>query len=475
MVFNSFSFLVFLPVVLAGHALLQGRALRYWLLIMSYVFYGWRQPWWYLALLFTSSVLDYTVTNCMAGSKSPRARKAWLLLSIVGNLGLLCTFKYLAYLANTANTLSSWLHLGFSAPVPHLPLPVGISFYTFQTMSYTIDVYRGRLPAEKNFVTMALFVAYFPQLVAGPIERAGNLMAQVAAKQSRSVDDILQGGCRVAYGLLKKVIFADWLAVLVNKVYANPGSASTWDLVLATYGFAFQIYLDFSAYSDIAIGSARMMGIHIMENFRWPYLSRTISEYWQRWHISLSTWLRDYLYFPLGGSRRGVRRTVLNVFIVMLLGGLWHGASHTFIFWGLWLGLGIALYHIYRVFVLGGKKDDINRPLAWSDTIPILITFHWMLMSRVFFRAQSIHEAFYIIGRFFHPWGAPTFSVPMEDVTRSIIFMGLTMLAHLGGRLGFRLTDLRSPVPVGAFLGAAAALTLVLFAPTGEKFIYFQF
>jgi D-alanyl-lipoteichoic acid acyltransferase DltB (MBOAT superfamily) len=479
MLFNSLSFLLFFPIVLLGHALLKDRPLRLWLVIMSYVFYSWGQPWWYAGLLFFTTAVDYQVAQRIALARSPRARKGWLMISVIGNLSVLGLFKYLEYLMALTNRFSGWLHLGFSVPVPDLPLPVGISFYTFQTMSYTIDVYRGKLAPARSFLNLALYVAFFPQLVAGPIERAGNLLHQLSQKMARTSEDVLLGLTRIFWGLAKKVVAAEWLGIVVNRVYGHHETATTWDLLLATYGFAFQVYLDFSAYSDIAIGLSRTMGIRLVENFRTPYLARTMSEYWNRWHISLSTWLRDYLYFPLGGSRKGAWRTVLNIFLVMMLGGLWHGASNTFLLWGLWIGLGIALYHLYRIYILGGVKDDPERPLAWRDLVPIILTFHWMVLSRVFFRAHSGEQAFHILGKFFtQPWGPVHFDVPLCDVWRAVGFMALAMVAQLARRLGWRTTwpaQGYSPVLAGALWGLLATAILLLFAPTQSQFIYFQF
>lgn len=473
MAFHSLEFLVFAPIALLGSTLLQGRALRVWLVILSYIFYGWAVPW-YCMLLFASTLLDYVVALRMDATVQPSRRRAWLLASLIGNLGLLGTFKYAGFVAGWLNRVAAALGLAIDVPVPELPLPVGISFYTFQTMAYTIDVYRRKLRANPSFITVALYVAFFPQLVAGPIERATNLMPQLAAKQPRSAEDVMAGVSRILWGLMKKIVFADWLGLFVNQVYAVPSSASGGELLLATYAFAFQIYLDFSAYSDIAIGLGRIMGIRIMENFRWPYLARNISEFWKRWHISLSTWLRDYLYIPLGGSRRGPSRTILNVFVVMFLGGLWHGAANTYIFWGLWIGLGLALFHGYASLTPGERSE--TTPLRWRDVPGVLLTFHWMLVSWVFFRAPSIGEAFAILGRIAQPFGqAPT--VSPEVTIRTMVFVAIVVLAHLlrGSGLGLSWERLRSPVTVGAFWGGLIVCMATLFAPEQEPFIYFQF
>jgi len=474
MSFHSLEFVIFAPIALLGHALLNGRAMRLWLLALSYVFYGWGTPW-YCILLFASTVLDYVVAlRIEAALDVARRRKAWLLCSLIGNLGLLGTFKYVPFLTRMTNAAAELLGLGVALPVHELPLPVGISFYTFQTMSYVIDVYRRRMSAARSFTTMALYVAYFPQLVAGPIERADSLMAQIERKQPRSRDDVLGGVSRILWGLVKKVVFADWLAVFVNEVYARPAQMSSGELLLATYAFAFQIYLDFSAYSDIALGLGRIMGVRLMENFRWPYLARNLSEFWGRWHISLSTWLRDYLYIPLGGSRLGWRRTLVNLLIVMALGGLWHGAANTYLAWGLWIGLGLVIFHTYARLVPADR--DPRRPLRWTDAPGILLTFHWMLISWVFFRSRGLSEAATILGRWLR-WDGPAEGVALGVAARTAAFMAIIVLAHAlrGAGLGLRWERLRSPVAVGALWGGLIILMAAFFAPAQEPFIYFQF
>lgn len=472
MSFNSFAFLIFAPCALLGHVVLRGRALRIWLVVMSYVFYGWAIPW-YCLLLFASTVLDFFVALRLSGSDSRRRKRAWLLVSLCGNLGLLAAFKYLGFFARSLNGLAAALHLDLSLSPPELLLPVGISFYTFQTIGYTIDVYRGRLEPTRSFTAFALYVAFFPQLVAGPIERAGHLLQQLVEKQPQTDEDVLAGTSRILWGLVKKIVFADWLAVFVNQVYGDPARASGWDLALATYAFAFQIYLDFSAYSDIAIGLARVMGIRLMENFRWPYLSRNISEFWRRWHISLSTWLRDYLYVALGGSRKGTPRTVLNVLIVMFLGGLWHGADEKFIVWGLWLGLALGIYHWFAAHRPTATEPE--TPFRLSDLPAIFMTFHVVLLSWIFFRASSLSDALYVLGRFTHAWG--DFTQPPDDIIRTAVLITVAALAHLAGAIGLthRLFTARSPAFAGAFWGMATALITASFAPVGERFIYFQF
>lgn len=474
MVFNSYAFLIFAPVVLLTAAWLRGRALRIWLIVASYVFYGWAEPA-YCLLLLASTLLDFNLAQRIDQSDSPHKRKQYLWLSIFGNLGMLASFKYLGFFTQTINGVAGLLHVPLELDSPQISLPAGISFYTFQTLAYTIDVYRGKMKATTRFSTMALYVAFFPQLVAGPIERAERLMPQIEQRQPRNSDDVMSGISRILWGLLKKIVFADWLAILANDVFSRPGSASQWELVLATYAFAFQIYLDFSAYTDIAIGLSRTMGITLQENFRWPYLSRNISEFWRRWHISLSTWLRDYLYIPLGGSRSGVMRTALNVLIVMFLGGLWHGADWKFVNWGLWHGMGLVIYHFWSKFTR--SHNDENTPFRIRHIPGIFLTFHFVLFSWVLFRAESMTSAIKIFQKLFSPWPEVSFLWSMEDIARPALVLLLAVAAHAVRGMGWtdKLTRVRSPYLVGIFWGLIVVMIALFAAPIRARFIYFQF
>lgn len=474
MVFNSFAFLIFAIVVLAVYTMLRGRPLRVWLVCMSYVFYGWANPW-YIFLLIISTVLDFTIGLRLANETSQRNRKRFLTASLIGNLGLLGVFKYSGFAVRSLNDILAALGVQSNLVPPDILLPVGISFYTFQTLSYTIDVYRRKLEPTRSFTTFALYVAFFPQLVAGPIERATHLLHQLKEKRVYKSDDVLQGFSRVLWGLSKKVVFADRLGWYVATIYNNLDRASNTEIVLATYAFAFQIYLDFSAYSDIAIGLARMMGIHLRENFRWPYLARNISEFWQRWHISLSTWLRDYLYIPLGGSRRGTVRTAINLVVVMFLGGLWHGADLKFIVWGLWLGGALGVYHTYATVLK--KNSSADDPFRLWDLIGIVVTFHVVWVSWVFFRADSTTQALHLLRGFMEPasWAkVDFFAAEYKLIVLAVLGMtgGLHILRGLG--VGRSIAANRSPVAVGIFWGLLIIAMLLFHAP-GERFIYFRF
>jgi len=475
LLFNSFEFLVFAPIALLGHALLRGAALRWWLVAASYVFYGWANPW-YCLLLLASTVLDFGAGLGIGRARSALVRRAWLVASLVGNLGLLAVFKYSGFFVRSIDEIAAALGLELGIPVPDILLPIGISFYTFQTMSYTIDVYRGAFAPTRRFSTFALYVAFFPQLVAGPIERASHLMRQIDQKQPRTTDDVLAGVSRIFWGLLKKVVFADGLAVYVNQVYGDPGTALPGAIVLATYAFAFQIYLDFSAYTDIAIGLARVMGIDLRENFRWPYLSRNIAEFWRRWHISLSTWLRDYLFVSLGGLRHGPVRSFANAMLLFFLVGLWHGAGARFIAWGLWIGACYVVFHLWSLRRPRDRRTD--RPHRLGDWLGVAITFHVMWLSWLLFRAPSLAGTAELVHTLIHGWSGPWFAVVgIEDAWRAVALLVIAAAAHALRGFGWTapLTRMRSPWVVGVFWGACVVAMGVLHAPVRERFIYFQF
>lgn len=476
MLFNSVEFVLFIAIVLPLYALLRGRLLRVFLIIASYIFYGWANPF-YCLLLLASTVLDFNIGQRMNRTENERTRRYYLFLSLAGNIGLLGVFKYSGFFVNSINDIASVVGVDLGLIAPTIILPVGISFYTFQTLSYTIDIYQRKMEPTDDFLSFALFVSFFPQLVAGPIERARDLLPQLMTKQPTSTDDILAGITRILWGMMKKIVIADNIAIFVNEIYGSLfQSASNAELILATWLFAFQIYFDFSAYSDIAIGLARLMGIHINENFIHPYVSRNVSEFWRRWHISLSTWLRDYLYFPLGGSRQGIARTLMNVVIVFFLGGLWHGADVKFIIWGLWIGLAIGLYNLGANLL--GVKHDWTRRFYVRDLIGIFITFQIISVSWVFFRADSMGQAIEIFERLLSPdvWanGGAWEGYAMSLAVRWLVFLVIT---HLIRGIGITqpLQRIRNPYMLGIFWGVLIAVMMVFFANTSATFIYFQF
>ena len=393
--FNSLSYLLFLPAMLLLYFLLPRRVKNPVLLIASYGFYmGWG-PAYALLLLFA------TLTTFFAALAMERElwgrRKLWLAAALVLNFGVLFVFKYFNFFAGLTAVALRALGLAVPAVSVDLLLPVGISFFTFQVLGYAIDVCRRKIPAEHSFVDYALFVSFFPQLVAGPIDRAGSLLPQLKAVRSFS-DENLKAGClRLLWGLMKKMILADRLATIVNTVYADVASYSTGQLLLASVCFSFQIYCDFSAYSDIAVGSARMLGVRLMENFRFPYGAHSLKEFWRRWHISLSTWFQDYLYFPLGGNRVPKWRHCLNLLIVFTVSGLWHGAAVTFVLWGLLHGLGQVAGILLKPVREWVYRRVIPKESAVMRCLSLLATFALVTAAWVFFRAVTVADALHVL------------------------------------------------------------------------------
>jgi len=356
----------------------------------------------YIILIILSTIIDYSAGIMMGKTEDKQKRKKYLVLSLVSNLGLLFLFKYFNFFNGSIKVLFDSLHITYHIPGLSLMLPVGISFYTFQTLSYTIDVYRGVKKPEKHFGIFALYVSFFPQLVAGPIERSTRLLPQFFEKHKFDYVRITDGLKLILWGLFKKVVIADRISYLVNYVYNDVYSYQGLPLIIATVLFAFQIYCDFSGYSDIAIGTAKIMGFDLMDNFNRPYFSKSISEFWKRWHISLSTWFRDYVYIPLGGNRVAMWRVYINIFIVFLVSGLWHGANWTFVAWG-------ALHGFYLLFSLWTQaiRKKILR-FSRLDQYPLLykyfrvgITFSLVCFSWIFFRANNITDALYVVSNMF--------------------------------------------------------------------------
>ncbi len=395
MSFVSVAFFIFLPVVFTVYWLL-GRNLRWqnlWLLLASYVFYGW-WDWRFLILILITSVSSFVSGLWLEHAQHKRAVVA---SNIVLNLGILGVFKYYDFFVENLQKL--FLQVGYSLDVPtlRLILPVGISFYTFQSLSYTIDVYRGKLRATNDVVAFFAYIAFFPQLVAGPIERASHLLPQMLGSRTFRYDEATDGLRRMLWGFFKKMVVADNCAVAVNLIWENYAEADALTLIGGMLLFTFQIYGDFSGYSDIAIGTSKLFGINLMENFRLPYFSKNIGEFWRRWHISLMTWFRDYLYIPLGGSREGSIRTVRNVFIVFLLSGLWHGANWTFVAWG---GYNACLLTVQR-WLRSNQKSDLSDTPTWHSIPQIIFTFFLVAIGWVVFRSASIAEAFDYLTRLF--------------------------------------------------------------------------
>ncbi len=401
MLFNSLHFLIFFPIVTAVYFSIPHKYRWILLLISSYYFYmSWKAE--YVILIIISTLIDYIAGIIIYNSKTQRRKNLFLWLSLLSNLGLLFTFKYFNFFSDSLRTILQQFSIQLDPITLKVLLPVGISFYTFQTISYTIDVYRGEIKPQKHIGIFALYVSYFPQLVAGPIERAKNLLPQFFEKHYFDYKRVTDGLKLMLWGFFKKVVIADRLAIIVNTIYATPTDYNGIPLILATVFFAFQIYCDFSGYSDIAIGSAQIMGIRLMDNFNRPYFSKSISEFWKRWHISLSSWFKDYLYIPLGGNRVSTSRWYFNLFVTFLVSGLWHGANLTFVIWG-------ALHGFYVIFGVITKtlKDrllNITKLIQFPRLIQlsrILSTFVLVNIGWVIFRANNVSDAFYILTHLF--------------------------------------------------------------------------
>jgi len=417
MLFISWQFVVFLVVVLAGLRLMPTRESRQCLLLVaSAVFYGSHTPW-HLLILATPSLIDFACATRIEESLDPVTRKRWLLLSLISNLGLLGYFKYADFFADSIGDL-----LGVTTVPLGLALPLGISFFTFKTLSYTIDVYRREIPACRSMWRYAMFVSYFPELVAGPIVRASVFLPQMDRTLKPSRERTIVGLQLILLGVTKKLFVADRLATLVNPVFAAPQGYSQLTVLSAVVAYSLQIYCDFSGYSDIAIGVSRIIGFDLPENFNLPYLATSITEFWRRWHITLSQWLRDYLYIPLGGNRKGPRRTYVNLLITMLLGGLWHGAGVTFIVWGLLHGIGLAVHKLWSTHVPRGWRP-FHGVLGW------LATYSFVCLAWIFFRAPDFSSAALMLRKIggLEPGGATWIYLPL------FLILPLVVAAHAAG------------------------------------------
>ena len=406
MLFNSIEFLIFLPTVFCLYWFVFQKNLRgqnLLLLISSYVFYAW-WDWRFLSLIFLSTVVDYFVGLRIYESSDKKTKKSYLWISILFNLGLLGFFKYFNFFIDSwVDFLGAFGYQHQSTWTLKVILPVGISFYTFQTMSYSLDIYFKKLKPTKDFISFASFVSFFPQLVAGPIERASNLLPQILNNRVFKYEQGVQGLRLILWGLFKKVVIADSLAWRVDYCFDHYADLDGGTLILGLIYFAFQIYCDFSGYSDIAIGTSKLFGFELMSNFKFPYFSRDIGEFWRRWHISLSTWLRDYLYIPLGGSKRGKWLSIRNIFIIFIVSSFWHGAKWTFIIWGF---IHALLY--IPLFLRGKNRQHTTTVVAENSWLPTAkelfqmgITFFSTLFAWIFFRSESINNATDYIFRIF--------------------------------------------------------------------------
>lgn len=468
MIFNSLTYAAFLPLVLLAYWGFGKRRQNLVLLVASYIFYGW-WDWRFLSLLMLSTVVDFTIGQAMHGSDVDEHRKRLLFLSLAVNLGLLGVFKYFNFFVDSAVDALSAAGVSANAPSLRLILPVGISFYTFQTLSYTFDIYRRRLEPTRSLLNFATYVAFFPQLVAGPIERAHQLLPQIVAPRERPGLDRVQSGLTlIAFGLFKKVVIADMVAPIANRNFDNAEVVGGSATVVGIIAFSLQIYGDFSGYTDIARGTSRLLNIELMRNFEQPYLSRNITEFWRRWHISLSSWLRDYLYIPLGGNRNGTFNTYRNLLITMLLGGLWHGAGWNFVIWGALHGGALAIHR-----ALGGKSDD--GPIRLTDIPRIGVTLLFVAFAWVFFRAESFSQALTVIEHAtWFLWSGPEFSFDFLTVAAAGVLVLVTDLWQRFER-DREVAAGKVPVMSGAMVGVAAVAIAIFSGGESAPFIYFQF
>ncbi len=476
MLFNSFHFVFFFLIVTSLYYLLPNKYRWLLLLISSCFFYGFFVPIYLLILGFTI-VVDY-FAGILIEKSVGKKRKQFLILSLVANIGILATFKYYNFFNDI---LTSFLHVfDIQNHVPYLSilLPIGLSFHTFQAMSYTIEVYRGNQKAEKHFGLYALYVMFFPQLVAGPIERPQNLIHQFYEKHPFRYENISIGLKLMLWGLLKKVVIADRLSVYVNAVYNNAEHHSGVTFMVATVFFAFQIYCDFSGYSDIAIGTAKVLGYDLMKNFNRPYLSKSVAEFWNRWHISLSTWFKDYVYIPLGGNRVAIKRIYLNLLIVFIISGFWHGANWTYIAWG-------ASNGVLLILTMSLKKMEIpflkNKKLSLIFTpISIGITFILICLTWIFFRANSIHDALMIyqkIGSLEGSLYIPKIRNEIFSLLYSIVaILALITIEVKQEFFKEKFQEIQNRYMIKQISYAMILIIIVLFGVfDGGQFIYFQF
>ncbi|HEU5073251.1 MAG TPA: MBOAT family protein [Polyangiaceae bacterium] len=461
--------LIPVAVVSAVVALCAGKVRLIFILLASYVFYA-HWDWRFLFLIWGSSTADWLLGNAIANAPSSAARKRWLLGTVVLNLGVLGTFKYFNFFADSLRAALEGLGVPMSPVTLEVMLPIGISFFTFESMSYVIDVYRGDIKPQRSYLEYLSFVAFFPHLVAGPIVRPRDLLPQLAGPPRFSAEEASEGLFLIALGLLKKVAIGDYLALnLVDRVFDAPMRYSAVECYAAVLGYAVQIYCDFSGYTDIAIGSALLLGIRFPLNFNAPYKARDIADFWRRWHISLSTWLRDYLYVPLGGNRKGAGRTYLNLMLTMVLGGLWHGAAWTFVVWGALHGAALAITRFWK-----SMRPSVRREPAWRGWLGTFFTFHFVCAAWIFFRARSFDEASLIFDRL------ASLSTYTPNLPWTLVAMlALGLVSHYvpenwyqGARRGF----IRLPAPAQAVaLFAIAVIVRRTASADAVPFVYFQF
>ncbi len=466
--FASLEFGLFFLVVYGLYRGLPRRGQNHMLLVASYVFYGaW--DWRFLLLLLLSTVVDFAVGRRLGSTDDARARRALVLASLLTNLGILGFFKYAGFFSQGLQDLLGVFGLEVSPLTLDVVLPVGISFYTFQTLSYTLDIYRRRLEPEPVFLDFALFVAFFPQLVAGPIERAQRLLPQIAQPRTLGWARSNSGAWLVLWGFFKKVVIADNLAVIVDAVYRPGSDPTSGEIIIATYAFAWQIYCDFSGYTDIARGTARMLGFDLMLNFNIPYAASNPAEFWRRWHISLSTWLRDYLYISLGGNRRGRLRTYCNLFATMVIGGLWHGAAWPFVLWGAYHGLLLTIHRALRPWLVSRLPAG-----GWVRALNVVVLFHFVALGWLFFRAESLEHIGALLTTLTGPFEAGMAAGWIAPLCMLLAPLIVYQVAQARTRDLDAILGVWAPARALIYAGLAIGI-LILGEPIGQPFIYFQF
>ncbi|MEA4917161.1 MBOAT family O-acyltransferase [Proteiniphilum sp.] len=482
MLFNSIDFAIFLPIIFILYWFVTNKNLKLQnllLVVASYIFYAW-WDWRFLSLIVFSTIVNYVIGIKLKNGENQRKRKVLLWTSIFVNLGLLGFFKYYNFFIENFISVFSFFGTEIKANSLYIILPVGISFYTFQTLGYTIDVYKRKIEPAKDFIAFSAFVIFFPQLLAGPIERADNLLPQFYNKRTFDYSKTVDGMRQILWGLFKKIVIADNCAEFANQIFNNSADMNGSTLVLGALFFAFQIYGDFSGYSDVAIGTSRLFGFNLMKNFAFPYFSRDIAEFWRRWHISLSTWFRDYLYIPLGGSRGGTRMKIRNTFIIFIVSGFWHGANWTFIVWG-------ALNAIYFLPLLLTHNNRNNLEIVaqgkslptGKEFISMLVTFCLTVFAWIFFRADNIGHAFDYISTIFSP---SLFEIPefdgMKKALTVIMLVAIFVLIEWKGREGeYAISNLglKWKRPLRYAMYYAIIAVIIWFSGKEQEFIYFQF
>ncbi len=482
MPFNSIDYAIFLPIVFILYWFVAYKNLRIQnalVLASSMLFYGW-WDWRFLVLVWISTIVDFSVGLCLQGQNNQAKRKLLLWTSITTNLGLLGLFKYYNFFIDSFTTAFSFFGADIKADSLNIILPVGISFYTFQTLSYTIDVYKQNIKPTKDFIVFAAFVGFFPQLVAGPIERATNLLPQFMTKRNFEYTKAVDGLRQILWGFFKKIVIADSCAIYANQIFNNSDNFSGSTLVLGALFFSFQIYCDFSGYSDIAIGSAKLFGFNLMKNFAFPYFSRDIAEFWRRWHISLSTWFRDYLYIPLGGSKAGTWRKIQNTFIIFIVTGFWHGANWTYIVWGM-----VNAIYFLPLLLLNRNRNNLGivgqgqyLP-SIRECLSMLITFTLVSLAWIFFRAENIGHAMRYLSVIFSRslFTIPSFTDRRFALVSLILVMIFLIVEWFGRKKSYAIAHIGSNwfKPMRWAFYYILITAIFIFSDSGQQFIYFQF